>query len=371
MMLNDLKDISFCNTSATTVEADMITTYEALSGKKLYPGDPVRLFLQSLAQIIIQQRIVIDFSAKQNLLKYATGNYLDQVVAMVGVKRLEASAAKCTIKFTISAAQTSILIIPKGTRVKAGDVYFSTIEDTYINPGELGKEVVVECLNSGSAGNNFMPGQINEIVDTFPYFQSVTNISATSGGSEIESDEALRERAFDAPSSYSTAGSDEAYAFWAKSVSASIGDVAVISEAPGEISIIPIGKDGALLSDEIMDEVLAKCTDKNVKPLTDKVSVIQPTIVEYTINVQYYISRDKVPMGTVIQTQVQKAIDEYIRWQNGKLGRDINPSELMYKIMQAGAKRVSIASPVFAVIKDKEIAKVKSVNIQLGGIEDE
>lgn len=53
----DLPDISFVETDASRVERDVITTYEAITEKSLYPGDPVRLFLESLAYLIAQQRL--------------------------------------------------------------------------------------------------------------------------------------------------------------------------------------------------------------------------------------------------------------------------------------------------------------------------
>ena len=371
MPLSSLKEINFCDTSAENIETDIINSYESIANKKLYPGDPVRLFLETLAYIITQQRVIIDFSAKQNLLKYAEDDYLDQVVALVGVKRLDASAAKCTVKFNLSAAQTSVISIPIGTRVKAGEIYFATISYTQFSPGQLEKEVIVECLEKGTIGNGLMPGQVNEIVDMFPYFQSVVNITQSTGGTEVETDDALRERAFYAPSSYSTAGSDEAYAFWAQSVSSDVTDVAVVSDVAGEVDIIPIGKDGELLSNELLNAIYEACTAKNVKPLTDKVNVIQPIIVNYTINFQYYISKNNIAMSVVIQEQVQKVVDEYISWQHKRLGRDINPSELMYRVMQAGAKRVTITSPTFTNISSREIAKVSTIDIVFGGIEDE
>ena len=62
MSLRELKAISFCETETSTVEKDIINAYEAIANKKLYPGDPVRLFLEAIASIITQQRVIIDFS---------------------------------------------------------------------------------------------------------------------------------------------------------------------------------------------------------------------------------------------------------------------------------------------------------------------
>lgn len=58
-------------------------------------------------------------------------------------------------------------------------------------------------------------------------------------------------------------------------------------------------------------------------------------------------------------------------WQSEKLGRDINPLYLIQQIMQAGAKRVDIREPAGAVLEHNQVAKVKSVNLINGGIEEE
>lgn len=371
MMLNNLNDISFVETSPTNIEKDIITTYEAISGKKLYQGDPVRLYLQAIAAIIIQQRILIDYSAKQNLLSYAEGDTLDHVVALVGVTRLNASPARTTLRFTISAPQQAVINVPKNTKVKAGELYFVTTTHEEIAIGETQIDISAECLEVGTKGNNLIPGQITSMVDIFPFYLNVSNITTTTGGTDIEDDEALRERAFEAPNSFSNAGSDDAYAFWAKTVSPEIGDVAVISPSPGEVEIIPIGKQGQILSDELIEAILIKCSDKNVKPLTDHVAVITPTVTNYDIRLRYYLSDRNKAISASLQGKIAVAIDEYILWQGAKLGRDINPSELIYRIIQAGAKRVEIESPVFLPTSQKELARVQEIEVIYGGLEDE
>ena len=80
----------------------------------LYPGDPVRLFLETIAYVISYQRSLIDFTGKMNLLAYSTGDYLDHLGAFVGVTRLSAASAICTVRFTLSAVQSGSIIIPSG-----------------------------------------------------------------------------------------------------------------------------------------------------------------------------------------------------------------------------------------------------------------
>ena len=76
-------------------------------------------------------------------------------------------------------------------------------------------------------------------------------------------------------------------------------------------------------------------------------------------------------MATSIQEKIEEAIDSFILWQKSKLGRDINPSELISRIIMAGAKRVEITSPVYTKIEATQVAILESNNSSLGEIEDE
>ena len=117
-----LPRVRFVDGDAADVERNVITRYERLSGRSLAKGDPVRLFLESVAAVIVQQRELIDWAAKQNLLAYASGNYLDHLGALLGVTRLPARAAVCTVRFALSAPQPFAVLIPKGTRVSPDGV---------------------------------------------------------------------------------------------------------------------------------------------------------------------------------------------------------------------------------------------------------
>ena len=64
----NLPDVDFIETDSSTIEAAIINRYETLAGRSLAKGDPVRLFLEALAAVIIQQRTAINLAARQNLL---------------------------------------------------------------------------------------------------------------------------------------------------------------------------------------------------------------------------------------------------------------------------------------------------------------
>lgn len=370
-----LADIIFAEKSAEEIESEIIALYENTSGRTLAKGDPIRLFLNSFILIVIHQRSLIDYAAKQNLLAYAEGNYLDHLGALLEVSRLEASYAMTTLKFTLSEAQASAVIVPEGTRVSpgGGNILFATTASAEIPAGSKELTVTAKCTVSGTQGNGFVAGQVKKLVDPFPFEMSVTNTTETYGGSDTENDENFRERIQIAPESFSVAGPRGAYEYYARSAHQDIIDVAVVGPpdiSPGYVEIYPLMQGGEIPSSEILLSVLEICNADNVRPLTDCVSVHAPEIVNYALNVKYYIDRAKATQSTELQTAVNKAVAVWITWQRSKLGRDLNPSELNYRMIAAGAKRTEITSPAFKILKASELAVPSAITVTFGGLED-
>lgn len=370
--MSNLPDIQFVSKDVGEIEANIITTYEGISGRKLAPGDPVRLFFEAVAAIIAQQRVLIDYAAKQNLLHYAAGSYLDHLGALVGAERLPAQSAKTTLRFTLSAPQPQAVTIPAGTRATPdGKLFFATTTATTVPAGTTEIDVAAECTTAGVSGNGWQPGQINKLVDPLPWIKSVTNITTSSGGADVESDDAFRERIRQAPERFSVAGPSEAYKYWARTAHQSIIDVSVTSPAPGEIEIRPLLEGGQIPSQEILDAVASVCNDKRVRPLTDHVTVLVPEVVNYDVVLTYWIASENTTVAANIQQAVTAAVNDYVAWQRSRLGRDINPSELIARVMAAGAKRVEVTSPVFTTITPSQVAVAGNVTVQYGGLEDD
>ena len=222
-----LNDITFAEKSGEEIEAEVISTYESLAERTLAKGDPIRLFLEAIVLEIVHQRSLIDYAAKQNLLAYAEGDFLDHIGALLGVTRLAASNALTTLKFKLSEAQLSTVIIPEGTRASPGGetILFATTAAVEITAGNTEITVTAECALSGTQGNGYVAGQIKKLVDPFPYEMSVENITESYGGSDIENDENYRERIQIAPESFSVAGSAGAYKYFARTAHQDIIDV--------------------------------------------------------------------------------------------------------------------------------------------------
>lgn len=71
-----------------------------------------------------------------------------------------------------------------------------------------------------------------------------------------------------------------------------------------------------------------------------------------------------------IQANVKQAVESYQTWQR-KIGRDIDPAELIMRVREAGAKRPKLTAPVDTKVSEIQVAKMASCNIVYGGIEDD
>lgn len=366
-------NIEFVETDTDKLVNTLIQSYEIFTGRTLYPADPARLFILWLTNIIIQERVNIDFSAKQNLPRYAEGEYLDSLAELFkDAYRLEPEKARTTLRFTLSVPLEVATIIPAGTRTTVdGEIVFATLSALTIPAGEASGEVAAECLTAGEIGNGFVPGQITQLIDIFPYFGSVENVSESDGGADEESDAAFYQRMRESVETFSTAGPLGAYEYYAKTASALIVDVRATSPTPGTVDVRVLLQGGALPGEEILKEVSDLLTADTVRPLTDHVTIAAPETVPYDIDFTYYTQEGGSLPDEAVAANVTAAVAQFKEWQAAKMGRDVNPSYLVALLMQAGVKRVEIRSPVFAAVAENKVAKIGEISAVNGGAESE
>lgn len=349
--------------------------YKELTGRDLIlrEADPIRLMAYTNCLMLYQIAQYADRAGKMALLKYSYGDYLENIGALKGISRNQGAAAKTRLRFTLSAIRPGTTIIKDGIRVTAADgVYFKTMDILEIPAGQLFGEVNAECREIGVKGNGYEIGEIKTLVDPVAYVEKVENVTVSEGGADLESDENLAERIFLAPASWSTAGPDDAYKYWVRTFNPAITDVMVDSEIPGEVDIYFILQGGQLPEETMIVELDAFLKNEEVRPLTDKVNVRAPEVQEYAIDLTYYINRSDRSRASMINEQIQEAVQKYITWQRERIGRDINPDQLRKMLLLAGAKRLEIRSPQFAAITKADIAMpAEAVKILYGGLEDD
>ena len=355
-----MADITFIETDAKTVYNTVIMRLMEYCNEALYPGDERRVFGEALAALYVAQNSTYNDSMKQSLLRYARGEVLDAIGERLAVERAAPTSAAAVFRFTATAAQASNIIIPEGTRITTdGSVYFATSETAVLQAGETYVEVVGACTEGGAAYNGFTAGQIATLVDLIPYVVA-ENVTASSGGDDgepydEEGDERYRERIRLAPSALSTAGAESSYRFHVLKADADIIDAAIIVPSACVVNVYPLLSGGNLPDDETLEKVAAALGD-DVVPMTDRVTVLQPAKVEYTIDVKYYCEAGNEAAVVQAVESAGGAIDKYIEWQHSKLGRAIGPDYLRRCLYEAGATRVEIVSPSFTEIEANEVA---------------
>ena len=370
----NLPEVNFVETDPEKIQAEIITGYEQASGRTLAAGDPVRFFLLSIADVIIQQRQCINIAGQQNLLTYAQGQYLDAIGNTLACERLSESPAITTLQFKLAEELAYDYAIPAGFEVTNGIVNFATDKELMIRSGELTGEIEATCTANGEIGNAFLPGQITTIVNPLPYLESAQNISTTAGGADVEADEDYAERLRLATNSFSVAGPEKAYIYHTYSVNPAIIDVSVYSPDPGIVRIYPLLKGGELPSDDVLDQVEAYLSSDTIRPVTDYVKALAPSVKEYDIVLEYWINKNDATKAEAIKAAVTAAVEEYRTWQQTKIGRDITPDILIGKVMAAGAARIdfSTLSPsAWVELTAYEVAQCASVTVNYKGTKED
>lgn len=224
-------EYQFVSTDTEALVASLIAGYERITGVTVQPSSPERLFVLWVADTIVQARAQINYAGNQNIPSRAQGANLDALGELFyDQDRPAAQAATCTVRFHISEAQLSAILVPAGTRVTdaSSTLFWETTADVYIGIGDTYADATVRCLTVGMTGNGYAIGQLNTLVDLFAYFDHCANITASDGGADEATDAEYYELMRSSEDAYSTAGPLGAYVYWAKSVSTDIADVKAI-----------------------------------------------------------------------------------------------------------------------------------------------
>ncbi len=388
-MANRNPSYQFLSTDPAELEAQLVSKFEEITGRSVLPADLEKLYIQWVKAAILQERVLNNYTGNQNIPSRAEGENLDALAELVYVQsRPEAEPAYCTERFYISEPQNTAVLIPAGTRVTdaSGTLVWESTEDAVIEIGAVYADVRLRCQTAGLAGNDYAIGQISKLVDLYDYYNHCENITVSGGGSDRLDDEAFYNLMRASMDGYSTAGGVGNYIYHAKRASSEIADVVANSPTPATVYIYILMKDGSPANEEMKASVYNACNPDNVRPLTDLVCMGEPEIMPYNIDFSYWVHDTKTVGSAAIRARIDAAVQQYIKWQSAKLGRDINPSYLISLLMQTGVKRVEIREPVFTSLRDgtlalgweyeypetvPQLAEAGTVSIVNGGYEDE
>lgn len=357
-----MSDLNFIEVDANKIYQMVISALEEGVKEDLYPGDERKIYGEALVAVVVALFSAVNDSCRQRLLRYARGETLDALGESRGIERIAAQRATTTLEFFIEEEFGQNIIIPEGTRATSDGIrFFATDKSVVLEAGGTSVSVSATAAEGGSDFNGSAIGVIATMVDQIPFVDGVRNTTVSSGGAEEETDDAYRERIRTNSAALSTAGPANTYKYWAMTADPLVADADISSPSPGVVMIKPICTGGELPSQDVLEKVLELCSRDDIRVLTDYVQVSAPDVQEYDIALTYYTtaSDESETIETVEGTG--GAIEQYIVWQGGALGRDINPDTLRKYILSpesgTGAYRVDISAPVHAEIERDEVAK--------------
>ena len=313
------------------------------------------------------------FGAYQAL--YQAGIKIPQDMAVIGYDDIELASYMTPPLTTIHQPKDELgelaidVLIPAGTRVSASDsIIFATDTDVVLKAGLLLVNATATCTEPGAAGNGWQPAQVSQLLDEIDNVDlQVTNLAASSGGSEQEDNDRLRERIKLAPESFTNAGSRMAYRFHAMQAHPNIVDVAVLSPVPGTVELYPLLSTG-LPDDSILTLVESFCSDEKVRPLTDTVRAKTPVQVDYAIEANITIYRDQD--ANSIKDSANSAIQNWVASRTATLGRDIVPSQIISVLSVSGVYQVELVTPALRVVAENEWANCTAITLNMTGVSD-
>lgn len=161
---------------------------------------------------------------------------------------------------------------------------------------------------------------------------------------------------------YTSAGSEGAYIYHALSASGDVKDVAAVSDTPGEVTVYVLSRDGnGAASLDLVATVEAALNAEQVRPMTDQVTVLSASIVNYTITAELTIYPG--PDAAIVLQAAQAAAAAYAEAQH-RLGYDITLSGVYAALHQPGVQRVDLTLPAADVtVTDGEAPYCTAINV--------
>lgn len=339
---------------------------EKILGRELQPAQVEQLMLQF---IVYRETLLLErFNAgmRQLLYQFSTAPVLDYIAALVAVERLTSSSAGCNVRFELVPGH-DIVLIPAGTRIATADgkIIFETPEDITVPAEQKSVDIQVIAQSAGKSANGYLPAAVNKILDPLAFVASARNTDTTGGGSDVETDEQLRDRIKLAPSQFSTAGSRGSYEYHAKSANASITDVSVSSPVPGTVLIVALTEVGET-PQQVINDIYAVCNADKVRPLTDTVIVAAPRRRDYEIilNVVLFENID----AQTAQQEINDALKNYVAGKRQKLGLDVVKSQISKIAKLDSVYDIEVVNPAENMeITDEEYANCLNTCVNITG----
>lgn len=363
----------------------LVAWFEAASGRTLYPDQTEMFLVEMLAYVMAMHGESAQAAVIQNLAVWATGRNLDDVAANLSIFRLLAQRAVTRFRFTLAAARPSAVLVPNGTVVSNDTVAFATIADVTIPAGSLTADADATAIDAGAAANGFLPGQLARPLSSIAPGLTGANITTSSGGSDAESDEHLRESAVDAAESFDRRGGWGGYGLFVRRFNPAFVDVAIDRPAPGHIHVVPMIAGDAAPGTTLLNQLRGALDPETVTPQGDYVTVRAPTPTDFTVTLQLKV--DPLASGAAIAAEVEARVraafaamrrpllsgsrQTQFAPETGRLGAQVAPGPLVAAAMAVpGVVDASVSGLVFTDLAFDRYPRMAGLTINQTGVPD-
>jgi len=264
-----------------------------------------------------------------------------QWLRQLGIQRKLGSKSLVDVSFYKVPGFQRTLIIPAGTKVFAtGGQTFITLEEARISETDFVATVVCQSERWGSV-YNVAEGQINKIEKNFAGLEFLNNETPAQGGSDIESVDGMKQRAFEVLTRRNlTTGSDFENEVKNLVPESSIVKVLTYEEKnsldsllSGNIMIALGDEDGKELSAASLSFLLESM--KSRVTLGTNISLVTPEIVPLDVVIEIRYDPLAISVGTdVLSNQVFQVIRDYFNPNNLPLGSDLDYQDALRKLYE-------------------------------------
>lgn len=290
----------------------------------------------------------------------AKGKYLDLIVQEENLQRRMATKARGMVEFK----GTQGTVIPKGFVVSSDSFNFKTLRECIVtNRGSIAVEIEAELQGSKS---NLPVGAITKIPIALAGVNSVTNITETTDGFDVETDEELRERYLFKIRETITSGNIHHYKKWALEVDG-VGAAKIFPlwAGNGTVKVVIIDNKKEIAQSELIQRVKAYIDSVRPVGATVTVASARPKLVNVNVNVEISKNTDQEEVKENIKKNLIKYFkqvafaDRYLSY--AKVGSVVLQTEgvLDYQELKLNNDKRNVP------IADEEIIQLGTCNIEV------
>lgn len=279
-----------------------------------------------------------EYNFKQSFPQTATGNYLDKHAQLRGIERKQGKKAMVVLTFKLVEPAANEIFIPFGTICALSDkpyIQFETVASGIINVGSTSCNINARATEIGSQ-YNVGAGKITVLVNAPTGINSVTNASASRGGSDAESDDRLRQRIINA---YSVPASGLTTTSMA-SVIEELSEVIECRIYQNDLTLnVYVRTADSSVSQDLKNKITNSLAISNLLGLT--VNVYSVSALSFNLLARFKLSRN-APSDTV--EKIKQTIKAEI--EKARIGDTIELHKISEKCLKIeGVEQIGITTP--------------------------